>query len=629
MKILDRVEYPSDIKNLRLRELETLTQEIRDFLVQTVSNNGGHLAPNLGVVELTLVLHRVFNSPRDKMVWDVGHQSYVHKLLTGRKSQFTTLRKLDGMSGFPKPQESEFDAFGTGHSSTSISAALGMAKARDLQGEDYNVIAFIGDGALTGGMAYEALNHAGHTKIDFKVVLNDNHMSIDRNIGGMSAYLGRLRSDPHYYRIKENLDTAVRRIPAIGGTLANSADRMKMAIKYSLVPGVLFEELGFTYLGPVDGHDINALISVMERAKKMKGPVLMHVLTQKGKGYVHAEEKPAFFHGVGPFDLENGKPQSSKKAPSYTEIFGNTLVKLAAENPEVLAVTAAMAAGTGLNKFAEKFPRRFFDVGIAEPHAVTMSAGMASLGYRPVIAVYSTFLQRAYDQVVHDLCLQKLPVVLAADRAGIVGEDGETHQGILDISYLRHIPHLSFMAPKDEDELQHMLKTALYHQEGPVALRYPRGAGWGVEMNEPEILPWGKAEVLREGDDLLLLAVGTMVHPSLQAAEKLFWQGINAAVINVRFIKPLDEETILTQASRCGRVITVEENVLAGGMGSAFLELLEENDLHMPVKRLGIKDSFVEHGPRSQLLERWGLDQESIYQEGLSFCHKYHLRRSR
>jgi len=629
VKVLDRVEYPSDLKKLNLKELKALSREIRDFLVQTVSNNGGHLAPNLGVVELTLALHRVFNCPRDKIVWDVGHQSYIHKMLTGRKEKFDTLRSLNGMSGFPKPEESKYDAFGTGHSSTSISAALGMAKARDLEGDNYNVIAFIGDGALTGGMAYEALNHAGHLKLDLMVVLNDNHMSIDRNVGGMSAYLGRIRSDPKYYRIKENLNSAVRSIPAIGGTLADSADRMKMAIKYSLVPGVIFEELGFTYLGPVDGHDLSSLMEVMERARKMKGPVLVHTLTQKGKGYVHAERKPAYFHGIGPFNLSNGKPHSTKKIPSYTEVFGNTLVKLADKHPEIVGVTAAMSGGTGLSKFAEKYPHRFIDVGIAEPHAVTMSAGMASRGYRPIVALYSTFLQRAYDQVVHDLCLQKLPVILAIDRAGIVGEDGETHQGVLDLSYLRHIPNLSLMAPKDEDELQHMLKTAVHYRQGPVALRYPRGSGMGVELKEPEILPWGKAEVLRQGEDLLLLAAGTMVYPSLQAAEKLFWQGINAAVINVRFVKPLDEETILNWASRCGRVITVEENLLEGGLGSSFLELIQRAGVLIPVRRIGIEETFVEHGSRAGLLEKFGLDQESIYREGISFCEGESMRRSR
>ncbi len=623
MKVLDRVEYPSDIKKLSPKELRLLSQEIRDFLLLTVSNQGGHLAPNLGVVELTLAMHRVFDCPRDKIVWDVGHQSYVHKLLTGRKKLFHTLRKLDGLSGFPKPQESAYDAFLTGHSSTSISAALGMAKARDLQGDDYQVLAFLGDGALTGGMAYEALNHAGHLGLDFLVILNDNEMSIDYNVGGMSAYLGRIRSDPKYYRIKENLDQAVRRIPAIGESLAESADRMKTAVKYYMMPGIIFEELGFTYLGPVDGHDIKSLTYVLKRAKNMKGPVLVHALTQKGKGYTYAEEKPAKFHGIGPFDLDNGKPQSSKKAPSYTEVFGNALVELAEKRPEIVGVTAAMTGGTGLDKFAEQYPQRFMDVGIAEPHAITMAAGMASQGFRPVVALYSTFLQRAYDQVVHDLCLQKHPVVLGIDRAGIVGEDGETHQGILDLSYLRHVPNMSLLAPKDEDELRHMLNTALGYQEGPVAIRYPRGAGLGVELQAMEVLPWGRAEVLREGEDLVFLAVGTMVHPTLQAAEKLSQEGIQAAVVNLRFVKPLDRETILYWASRCRKVITVEENVLEGGTGSSVLELLGGQGNNVEIRRLGIPETFVEHGSRGELLKKYGLDQDGIYQYALSFCeHK-------
>jgi len=621
LELLQKINYPSDLKKLTVGQLNQLSGEIRDFLIKTVSHTGGHLAPNLGVVELTVALHRIFDCPRDKIVWDVGHQSYVHKLLTGRREQFGTLRKLEGLSGFPRPSESRYDAFGTGHSSTSISAALGIAGARDLKGEDYHVSAVIGDGALTGGMAYEALNHAGHMEIDLMVVLNDNNMSIDRNVGGISKYLGRLRSDPKYYRLKEELNGMMRRIPAIGDSVADSADRFKGALKYFLVPGIIFEELGFTYLGPVDGHDINSLLPVFYRARKMKGPVLVHALTKKGKGYSYAEEKPAFFHGVGPFNQENGIPESTKKALSYTEIFGNTLVKLAEEDERVVGITAAMSSGTGLNKFAEKFPERFFDVGIAEQHAVTFAGGLAGEGYRPVAALYSTFLQRAYDQVVHDLCLQKLPAVLAVDRAGIVGEDGDTHQGIMDISFLGHIPNLTLMAPRDEDELQHMLKTALHYGGGPIAIRYPRGAGEGVDLNEPRLLPWGKAEVMREGEDLLILAAGTMVHPSLKAAERMFWQGIQAAVINARFLKPLDEEVILNRAARCGRVITVEENILNGGMGSEFLELLEKRGFNIPVRRLGI-EGFVPHGPRNKLLEIYGLNEDNIYRSALDFCRE-------
>ena len=622
MKLLHDIKYPSDLKKLRLRQLEELAREIREFLIRTVSHNGGHLAPNLGVVELTLALHRVLDCPHDKIIWDVGHQSYVHKLLTGRKEHFSSLRKMGGLSGFPRPDESTYDAFGTGHNSTSISAALGLARARDLKGENNQVAAVIGDGALTGGMAYEALNHAGHLKTNFMVVLNDNDMSIDRNVGGMSAYLGRIRTDPKYYRFKEELDGMMRRIPAIGNSVADSAERFRGALKYFLVPGILFEELGLTYLGPVDGHDVNSLVTVFDQARRIKGPVLVHTLTQKGKGYVYAEEEPSLFHGIGPFDRDNGVPRSKKKAPSYTEVFGKTLAKLAEEDDRVVGITAAMSGGTGLDKFADKHPKRFLDVGIAEQHAVTMSAGLASEGYRPVVALYSTFLQRAYDQVVHDVCLQKKPVVLAVDRAGIVGEDGETHQGLMDVSLLRHIPHMTLMAPRDEDELQHMLKTALDYEQGPTAIRYPRGAGEGVELKEPQLLPWGKAEVLREGEELLLVAAGSMVAPSLKAAEKLFWQGIQVAVINARFIKPLDEETILGRASRCGKVITVEENMLSGGMGSALLEFMENRGIKVPVRRLGIDDEFVEHGPRGELLARYGLDEEGIYRAALSFCRE-------
>lgn len=620
--ILERVLTPRDLKKLNMAELRALSREIRSYLIKTVASNGGHLAPNLGVVELTLALHYVLDLPGDKVIWDVGHQSYIHKLLTGRRDLFPTLRQYGGLSGFPKPQESEYDAYGTGHSSTSISAALGLAQARFLKREDHQVVAVIGDGALTGGLAYEALNHAGHLNLNMVVVLNDNKMSIDQNIGGMSAYLGRIRSDPKYTWLKDEVDQFMRRIPAIGETVSKSAERLKSALKYSIVPGALFEELGFTYLGPVDGHNLSSLIPILRSACKMKGPVLVHVMTQKGKGYSYAEEKPSYFHGVGPFNLSNGLPQALRKTPTYTQVFGQTLLKLAENDPRVLGITAAMAGGTGLDLFAEKYPHRFFDVGIAEQHAITMAGGLAAGGFRPVVAVYSTFLQRAYDQVLHDLCIQKLPVVLALDRAGIVGEDGETHQGLFDLSFLRHIPNLSLMAPRDENELQHMLSTALAYDGGPVAIRYPRAVGEGVTMEEPRVLPWGKSEVMREGEDLLILSAGTMVYPSLKAAEKLFWQGIKAAVVNIRFVKPLDEELILGLAAKCKCILTVEENVLAGGFGSGVLELMEQKGMGASVKRLGVSDSFVPHGARKKLLNICKLDEEGIFNEALNFCRR-------
>lgn len=614
-----RLKLPEDLKNLKIAELEELASEIRNYMIRTVADNGGHLAPNLGVVELTLALHSTFQSPRDQIIWDVGHQSYPHKLLTGRWDRFPTLRRYQGLSGFPKPAESEHDPFGTGHSSTSISAALGLALARDFFGGIYKVIAVIGDGAFTGGMAYEALNHAGHVKTDLIVILNDNEMSISSNVGAMSAYLGRIRSDPKYSRLKAEFEQMLNRIPLVGKKMVDSAERIRGGLKYLITPGMIFEELGLTYFGPVDGHNIAALKSTLRQAARMKGPVLVHVLTEKGKGYRYAEAAPERFHGIGPFDLSNGLPRSKKTGPTYTEVFGRTMLKLAAENPKIVALTAAMTGGTGLSKFAKQFPHRFYDVGIAEQHATGLAAALASGGLKPVVAVYSTFLQRAYDQMIHDVCLQKLPVVFAVDRAGIVGEDGETHQGIFDLSYLRSIPQMAVMAPRNEDELQHLLYTALYGAPGPAALRYPRDKGEGVALHEPHLLPWGKGELLREGEDLLIAAAGTTANAALDAAERLSKEGIEAAVINARFIKPLDEELILEWAGRCGRVLTVEENTLTGGFGSAVLELLAARDQILPVHRIGIGDRFVEQGPRAMILSLCGLDAEGIFREALSF----------
>lgn len=615
------MKLPEDLKNLKIAELEELAAEIRNYMIRTVADTGGHLAPNLGVVELALALHSTFQSPRDRIIWDVGHQSYPHKLLTGRWDRFPTLRRYRGLSGFPKPAESEHDPFGTGHSSTSISAALGLALARDFYGGNYKVIAVIGDGAFTGGMAYEALNHAGHVKTDLIVILNDNKMSISSNVGAMSDYLGRIRSDPKYSRLKAEFEQMLNRVPLVGKKMVESAERLRGGLKYLITPGMIFEELGLTYFGPVDGHNIAALKRTLRQAARMKGPVLVHVLTEKGKGYHYAEAAPERFHGIGPFDLDNGLPRSKKKSLTYTEVFGNTMLKLAAENPKIVALTAAMAGGTGLSRFAELYPQRFYDVGIAEQHAAGLAAALAAGGLKPVFAVYSTFLQRAYDQMIHDVCLQKLPVVFAIDRAGIVGEDGETHQGIFDLCYLRSIPGMAVMAPRNEDELQHMLYTALHGAPGPSALRYPRDKGEGVALKEPHLLPWGQGELLREGKDLLVAAAGTVVNAALAAAERLFnEEGIDAAVINARFVKPLDEKLILEWAARCGRLLTVEENTLVGGFGSAVLELLSKRGLVLPVRRLGIDDRFVEQGPRSLVLSLYGLDAEGIFREALSLA---------
>lgn len=610
-KLLEQVHSPQVIRSFNLAQLRELAGEIRRRIIDIVAKNGGHLAPSLGVVELTLALHYVFNSPADKLIWDVGHQSYAHKLLTGRCQAFSTLRQLEGLSGFPRPEESEHDVFGTGHSSTSISAALGMAIARDLNRENYSVIAVIGDGAMTGGMAFEALNHAGHLQKNLIVVLNDNEMSIAQNVGAMSGYLSRLRTDPMYSRGKEEIEQILRKMPA-GPTLLRLAEKLKDSLKYLVVPGMIFEELGFVYLGPIDGHDLRALIDVLRRAKALKGPVLVHVLTKKGKGYKPAENNPDKFHGIGPFSTASGESKHKAGPPSYTEVFGRAMVKLAGKKQNLLAITAAMAGGTGLTQFAQLYPERFFDVGIAEQHGVTLAAGLATGGYHPVVAIYSTFLQRAYDQMLHDICLQNLPVTFAIDRAGLVGEDGPTHHGVFDFSYLRGIPNMVIMAPGDENELQHMLATAVNYQ-GPAALRYPRGAGLGRKLDEEfKPLPLGKAKVLREGADLTLLAVGSMVSVAEETARILSRRGIEATVINARFVKPLDEELISKYAARTGIVFTMEEHILKNGFGSAVLELLYQGHKEIMVHRFGLPDCFVEHGSRAQLMQKYGLTVEQL-----------------
>lgn len=610
-KVLSRIEDPRDLKTLSFPELEKLCQELREEITEVVSKTGGHLAPNLGAVELTIALHYVFDSPQDKIIFDVGHQCYAHKLLTGRRERFHTLRQYGGISGFPRREESPHDAFGTGHGSTSISAALGMAVAERLKGGKGHTIAVIGDGSMTGGLAYEGLNNAGMLKVPLIVVLNDNQMAISPSVGAMAQYLAKIRSDPHYLKAKEAFEDLMRRLP-LGKQVLETVERLKASIKSMLVPGMLFEELGFTYLGPVDGHDLRALISVLERAKRMEKPVLVHIVTRKGKGYKPAERDAAKFHGVPPFDVESGELEKPKRK-TYTDVFSEALVELACEDKRIVAITAAMPSGTGLDEFSKQFPERFFDVGMAEGHAVTFAAGLAASGLKPVVAIYSTFLQRAYDHILHDVCIQNLPVVFCLDRAGIVGEDGLTHQGLFDLSYLRHLPNITIMAPKDEAELRDMLYTAL-RLDSPCAIRYPRGTGEGVELRgEFQEIPIGKAEVLREGREACIWAMGNRVWPALRAAEAMDEEeGISCTVVNARFVKPLDEELLLEKAKTHLLLVTVEENVLQGGFGSAVLEAMEGRSVEAKIVRLGIPGRFVEHGPPEILRKKYGLDEEGI-----------------
>lgn len=607
-KLLETIDEPQRLGELSLPELEQLAAELRAYIIQTVAQTGGHLAPSLGTVELTLALYSVFKLPRDKVIWDVGHQAYAHKILTGRREAFTALRRYGGITGFPCRTESPYDAFGVGHASTSISAALGMAIARDLDDRGEHVIAVIGDGAMTGGEAFEALNHAGQLGKRLIVILNDNGMSIDTNVGAMSEYLSRLRVMPQYNKAKKDLEGFFRSIPHIGDTVLKTAEYIKDGVKSVLVPGGIFAEMGFTYVGPLDGHNLRLLREVFSEIRMMDGPVLVHVHTKKGRGYLPAEIEPDKFHGVGIFDVISGQVKKNEGAPpTYTEIFGQTLVKLAAENPNITAITAAMPGGTGLKVFAEKFPNRYFDVGIAEEHAVTLAAGMAAAGKRPVAAIYSTFAQRAYDQLLHDVCLQNLPVTLCLDRAGLVGDDGPTHHGVFDLSYLRMMPNMTVMAPKDENELRRMLITAL-SLDGPAALRYPRGTAAGVPLTDDvQPIPLGKGEILREGGDVCFLAVGSMTANALQAAELLAADGIAAEVVNMRFVKPLDRELLIEAAGHAKLLVTVEENVLAGGFGSAVLECLADVGRTVPLLRLGIPDRFVPQGDRSLLWEECGL----------------------
>ncbi|TLS53006.1 1-deoxy-D-xylulose-5-phosphate synthase [Paenibacillus antri] len=612
--LLDRITQPSDLKSLDLAQLEQLAQEIREFLITTLSSTGGHLAPNLGVVELTLALHYLFDSPNDKLIFDVGHQAYVHKLLTGRKDRFPTLRKYKGLCGFVKRSESEHDVWEAGHSSTSLSAAMGMAAARDLQGKKNKVVALIGDGALTGGMAFEALNHIGHEKKNLTVVLNDNEMSIAPNVGALHNYLCKVRSDKTYIKTKEEVESLLKKVPAIGGTLAAWAEKVKDSLKYLVVSGVLFEELGYTYFGPIDGHNLSSLLETFRQAEKVEGPVLVHVVTTKGKGYAPAEADSHTWHGLGAYKIESGQVVKSAGPPMYTEVFGKTLIELAERDERIVAVTPAMPSGSGLIKFAEKFPNRMIDVGIAEQHAATMCAAMAMEGMKPVFAVYSTFLQRAYDQVVHDIARQNLNVVFAIDRAGFVGPDGETHHGVYDIAYLRHVPNMTIMMPMDENELRHMLYTAVQYDGGPIAVRYPRIQGTGAPWNdELRALPIGRWETVRDGGDAVVLAVGPMVQLALETAEKLAAEGVSLRVVNARFLKPLDAAMLSALADERLPIVTIEEGAAAGGFGGAVLEWMSGHGVYdVPIRVMGVPDAFIEHGSIQEQRAEVGLTSDRL-----------------
>ena len=628
MGLLDQINSPKDLKAIPREELAHLAQEIREKILSVVADKGGHLGASLGAVELTIALHTVFDPPQDRFVWDTGHQAYPHKLLTGRRDQFHTIRQYQGISGFLSRAESPYDTFGAGHAGTAISAALGMVEAREHQGGKYQVVAIIGDGAMTAGMAYEALNHAGGLRRNMIVVLNDNEMSISKNVGALSAYLARIITNPLYTKVRNETAELLKTIPKIGRPMLKAARRAEESVKGLITPGLLFEEMGFRYIGPIDGHRLDHLLTTFENVKDLEGPLLVHLITKKGKGYAPAEGDPAGFHGTAAFDLSTGLVKKKSSAPSYTGIFAKQLIALAKEDRRIVAITAAMPEGTGLSKFAQAFPDRFYDVGIAEQHAVTLAAGMAADGLRPVVAIYSTFLQRAFDQIVHDVALQNLPVVFCLDRAGLVGEDGPTHNGVLDVAYLKTIPNMILMAPKDENELQQMLATALKHP-GPSAIRYPRGEAVGVALEEPALpLPIGKGELVR-GDlsgleegavreiDVALVALGNMVYPALAAAPLLEREGISVAVVNARFAKPIDRELLISLAHRCRRIVTLEEHVLAGGFGESVLSVLEEEKgagriAPVEVRRIGLPDQFIEHGAQRILREKLGLDAERI-----------------
>jgi len=599
------------LKELPAAELPQVAEELRDAIVRTVAANGGHLASSLGVVELTIALHRVYDSPTDKIVWDVGHQAYAHKLLTGRYERFHTLRQLDGLSGFPKRAESPHDCFDVGHSSTSIAAALGIATARDARGGKEKVVAVIGDGSLTAGLAFESLNQAGHLKKDLLVILNDNEMSISPNVGALSSFFSRQLTSDFFVRLKRETEHFLDSVPKVGKDLRRLAKKAEEAVKGFLTPGMLFEAFDFDYVGPINGHKLDELIQTLENITHMDGPILMHVVTKKGKGYAPAEENPHIYHGVGPFDLETGEVKKSSGPPSYTAVFGKTLAEMAEQDERIVAITAAMLEGTGLKAFAEQYPERFFDVGIAEQHAVTFAAGMASRGLKPFVAIYSTFLQRAYDSVLHDVCLQKLPVTFALDRGGLVGADGPTHHGVFDYSYLRPIPNLVFMVPRNENQLRNAVVTAL-GVDGPFAFRYPRGAGTGAVEEAASSLAIGKGDKLRDGNDCVIFALGTLVPEAMAAAERLEAEGLSVAVVDPVFLKPLDRELLVAEALKTGCVVTAEENVLRGGFGSAILELFCDEGVHVPVRRVGLPDKFVEQGSQAELRARYNLNADGI-----------------
>jgi len=616
--LLANVNDPKDIRHLGIAELNDLAEEIREMMIETVSRRGGHLASSLGTVELTLAIHYVFDTPRDLLVWDVGHQTYTHKIITGRRERFDTLRQPGGVSGFPKREESPYDTFNVGHSGTSISAAAGMAEARCLRGEDFRIIAVIGDGAISAGMAFEGLNWTGDRKKNLIIILNDNEMCISPNVGALSSYLNRLMTGQTVNRIRAEVKTFLKSIPGIGGQMLKFSRQLEESLKTFFVPGAIFEELGFTYVGPLEGHRLDHLIGNLKNVKTLEGPVLVHVVTQKGRGYRFAENDPSRFHGIPPFDIDTGESVAAgtSAAPSsYTKVFGGTVVKLAEQDPRIVAITAAMSEGTGLDRFAGKFPARFYDVGMAEQHGVTFAAGLATQGFVPIVAIYSTFMQRAYDQVIHDVCLQKLPLVLAMDRGGFVGADGPTHHGLFDFAFLRTVPNLIVMAPKDENELQHMLKTAV--ECGlPVSLRYPRGKGIGVPLDEaPRALPVGKGELLVNPPDaaMAIVAIGSCVYPALAAAETLKAEGIQVRVVNARFVKPLDADLLCETARACKRIVTVEENALMGGFGSAVLELFSEKGItDFFVRRLGIPDEFAPQATQKELRRMYGIDADGI-----------------
>ena len=608
--ILDKINSTNDIKSIAPSDYNRLADEIREFLIEKISVNGGHLGSNLGTVELTMALHLVADLPKDKIVWDVGHQSYTHKLLTGRKEDFDTLRKYKGMSGFPKRRESDCDAFDTGHSSTSVSAGLGLAKARDISGQDYGVYAVIGDGALTGGMAYEAINNAAGMKTNFIIVLNDNNMSIAENVGGVSKYLQSIRTADAYRNFKIGLEDALNKLPK-GDALVDKLKKYKSSFKQLVVPGMFFEDMGITYLGPVDGHDVKEMTKVFKEARKIPKCVLVHVITQKGKGYAPAERHPARFHGAEPFDIETGLPTVNRIKANYTDVFATVAIKLAERNPDVVAVTAAMPDGTGLKRFARKFPERFFDVGIAEEHAVTFAAGLAVGGLHPVVAIYSSFLQRAYDQIIHDVCIQDLPVIFAIDRAGIVGSDGETHQGVFDLSYLSTIPGMTIMAPKNKWELSDMFKFAVKYKH-PVAIRYPRGIAYDGLSEYRKPINYGQSEIITEESDIALFAVGNMVKTAVTVHERLKEKGIHSTLVNARFVKPIDYEMIQYLSKQHKLIVTMEENVATGGFGEQVRKFVCENNLDVEVMGCAIPDEFVEHGKVEILAHECGIDAETI-----------------